>query len=545
MIPSPSTASRPPSDQVALVGLYEISKILGATLDLEKALHEVLNVLSSFLEMRHGAVVLSGPDGKPALAAVAGMSLMLARSGALKYPFEAVGKVITGGIPLVVPNAAREPLLADYVAAGASLDDEQVSFFCVPVKIAGKAIGALSAERTQNAHAPHLYEHDLRFLAMVATLIGQTVGLQRKVAADRERLMQHNARLAKQMADSRPEPQVQGLEDIVSRSEAMARVFTRVRQAAPTRSTILLRGESGTGKELVARAIHALSPRAAKPLIKLNCATLSESVLESELFGHDKGAFTGALADRKGRFELAHGGSLFLDEIGEITPNFQAKLLRVLQEGEFERVGGTRTLKVDVRLIAATNRDLEAAVSQGTFRADLYYRLNVVPIFLPPLRARCGDIPLLATHFLDRFNSENGRQLTFSGEALTVLQRCYFPGNVRELENCVYRTATMARGAVIDEADLSCRGETCLSSMLWNKPPAGEPEAEPEPAPAINRDPVSVPQSERDRLIETMERCGWVQTRAARMLDLTPRQVGYALKKHNIEVPEFYRQGTR
>ncbi len=230
---------------------------------------------------------------------------------------------------------------------------------------------------------------------------------------------------------------------------------------------MLLRGESGTGKELFARAVHDLSARKAKPFIKLNCAALPESVLESELFGHEKGAFTGAVGQRAGRFELAHGGTLLLDEIGEISPSFQAKLLRVLQEGEFERVGGTRTLKVDFRLICATNKNLEEAVAKGEFRADLYYRINVIPVFLPALRERPGDIALLARAFLDRFNAENGRRLKLSAGAMAMLERCYFPGNVRELENCVRRTATLAHGEVIVREDLSCAAGDCLSALLW------------------------------------------------------------------------------
>ncbi|MBI3445838.1 MAG: nif-specific transcriptional activator NifA [Magnetospirillum sp.] len=551
------------SDESALplIGIYEISKILGATLDLDKALHDVLNVLSSYLNMRHGAVVLRDEDGKSRLAAVTGMSLRLAREGALKYPFEAVDKVIGTGIPLVMPDAAEEPLLAEYIAENEALEDERVSFFCVPIKTTEKPFGALSVERAWDGSAQYVFEHDLRFLTMVATLIGQTASLHRKVASDRETLLHDSARLHKRMADVRPALPIRGLEDVVGTSEAMARVFGQVQQAAPTKATILLRGESGTGKELVARAIHILSARAQKPFIKVNCAALSESVLESELFGHEKGAFTGAVAERKGRFELSTGGTLFLDEIGEISSNFQAKLLRVLQEGEFERVGGNKTVKVDVRLIAATNRDLEAGVADGSFRADLYYRLNVVPIFLPPLRERSGDIPLLAMYFLKQFNEENGRAMVFSQNALGALQRCYFPGNVRELENCVYRVATMTKTEIIDDVDLSCRQDTCLSATLWHKRNPGEKVAPnlsaPIPVPTgplippiAAAPPVSAPPagedvtldddlSERDRLIQAMERCGWVQAKAARLLNLTPRQIGYALKKHNIEIRQL------
>jgi len=571
-------AIRDRTDESALplIGIYEISKILGATLDLDKALRDVLNILSSYLNMRHGAVALNDEAGRPLLAAVTGMSLQAARSGALKYPYAAAERVISTGVPLVVPDAVDEPLLAEYVAHNEALEDERISFFCVPIKTTEKAFGALSVERAWDGSAQYVFEHDLRFLTMVATLIGQTASLHRKVTADREMLMKDTARLQKKMADVAPALPIRGLEDVVGNSEAMARVFAQVQQAAPTKASILLRGESGTGKELVARAIHILSQRSTKPFIKVNCAALSESVLESELFGHEKGAFTGAVAERKGRFELANGGTLFLDEIGEISSNFQAKLLRVLQEGEFERVGGAKTVKVDVRLVAATNRDLEAAVSANTFRADLYYRLNVVPIFLPPLRERSGDIPLLAMYFLKQFNDENGRELTFSEKALEALQTCYFPGNVRELENCVYRTATMTKSPSIDEMDLLCRHDTCLSSTLWHKSPGvGEvsapvkvsapipvptgpmvprppavavtPPAAPVSPPAVaTPEPLDFPVgdddsdlSERERLIQAMERCGWVQAKAARLLGLTPRQIGYALKKHGIEIQQL------
>jgi len=543
-----------------LIGIYEISKVLGSTLDLDRALHDVLNILSSYLHMRHGAILLQEEDGL-AVTAVAGMSLKLVRSGSIPYPISAVAKVVATSIPLVVPDAADDELLAEYAEQAMNVDDEKISFFCVPIKTTGRPFGALSVERGWDGSARMVFEHDLRFLTMVATLIAQTVSLHRKVSADRERLMEQNARLHKQMAEVHPAPAASGgLQDVVGNSAAMARVFAQVQQAAPAKATVLLRGESGTGKELVARAVHILSPRSGKPFVKVNCAALSETLLESELFGHEKGAFTGATSERKGRFELATGGTLFLDEIGEISQNFQAKLLRVLQEGEFERVGGNKTLKVDVRLVAATNKDLEAAVQQGNFRADLYYRLNVVPIFLPPLRDRQGDIPLLALYFLKRFNEENARNLSFSDQALHVLQSCAFPGNVRELENCVTRAATMTRGDVIGDLDLACRRDSCLSSVLWNKRPVPVPVPVPTPPipAAVPPPPIAAPFEalasestsdaggddggrlvERERLIQAMERCGWVQAKAARLLGLTPRQIGYALKRHGIEVEKI------
>jgi Nif-specific regulatory protein len=320
---------------------------------------------------------------------------------------------------------------------------------------------------------------------------------------------------------------------------------------------------------LFAQAVHDMSPRSKGPFIKLNCAALPESVLESELFGHEKGAFTGALSQRKGRFEMADRGTLFLDEIGEISPAFQAKLLRVLQEGEFERVGGSRTLKVDVRIVTATNRNLEEAVSKGTFRADLYYRISVVAIFVPPLRDRREDIPLLAREFLGRFDADNKTSHTLSRSALNVLMSCYFPGNVRELENCVRRTATMAGGDVIEDLDFACKNDECLSSVLWKLPETGrptiavplpivsnpahavapspegfkrpEPQADVAPAaPAAEDSVVSLGgTSEYDTLLAAMEKSGWVQAKAARLLGLTPRQVGYAVRKLGIPIQKF------
>jgi Nif-specific regulatory protein len=407
---------------------------------------------------------------------------------------------------------------------------------------------------------------DVRFLTMVANLIGQTVKLHRVVALDRERLMAESHRLQKQLSELKPSKDRKRVkvDGIIGESQAIRALLGKVSIIAKSHSPVLLRGESGTGKELIAKAIHELSSRANGPFIKINCAALPESVLESELFGHEKGAFTGAINSRKGRFELADKGTLFLDEIGEISASFQAKLLRVLQEQEFERVGGNTTIKVNVRIVAATNRNLEEAVARNEFRADLYYRINVVPMLLPPLRERTSDIPLLATEFLKNFNKENERALEFDERSIEVLKGCSFPGNVRELENCVRRTATLAPGPAIFESDFACRHDECLSSILWkghSEPPLrphpeiplpvapvgpaadasrGNANVRTLPVAAPAREPANESQmSERERLIDAMERAGWVQAKAARILGLTPRQIGYALKKHDIEVKHF------
>ncbi len=274
----------------------------------------------------------------------------------------------------------------------------------------------------------------------------------RKVVAkalETQKILAENLRLRQALQERSPTGR------LIGRSEALFRVINLVNQIAPVRSTVLLTGESGVGKELVAEAIHYQSPRKDRPLVKLNCGALPEGLIESELFGHEKGAFTGAIQQRKGRFELADTGTIFLDEISEIPTSTQVKLLRVLQEGEFERVGGAQTLKTDVRVIAATNVDLEAAVAEGRFRKDLFYRLNVIHLAIPPLRDRQEDIPLLALHFLDKFCLENNRAtMGISPEAMAALKSYYWPGNVRELQNVVERAVALCQGNMVDLADL-------------------------------------------------------------------------------------------
>ncbi|WP_245689292.1 nif-specific transcriptional activator NifA [Roseospirillum parvum] len=573
-----------------LICIYEISKILTSSRSLDASLHDVLNLLSSYLEMRRGTVVLAAEGGDaPRVVAVSGLSMEAVGRGELRYPLEAARQVIDQALPMVVPDIAQDPMFEGSDLALGVLDEEEaMAFLAVPLKAAEKTLGCLSVARTRRPGGRYRFGSDLQFLSMVGNLISQALHLHQRIAEDRKALMAETARREKTLKAraSRPVDAVPAPEEIIGQSPAMVEVMGQVAEVAGTATTVLIRGESGTGKELIARAIHNQSPRVGRPFIRVNCAALPETLLESELFGHEKGAFTGATQERKGRFEQAHGGTLFLDEIGEITPAFQAKLLRVLQEREFERVGGNKTLKVDVRLVCATNRNLEEAVAEGSFRADLYYRINVIPIFMPALRDRGGDIRLIARALLERFNVENGESLAFGEDALSTLERCYFPGNVRELENCVHRVATLAKGETIGAEDLACTSGACLSSMLWPRLPEGPADLLPQPTcpspcqsaahppshppshptphptphsgapmapPAMPRQPKQVgpttpaadpavesgaaldPDS-REGLIAAMERAGWVQAKAARLLGLTPRQIGYALRKHNIEI---------
>jgi len=305
---------------------------------------------------------------------------------------------------------------------------------------------------------------------------------------------------------------------VVSADPKMHAVLELVAQVGPSKASVLVTGESGTGKELVAEAIHLASPRARSPFVRLHCAALSESLLESELFGHERGAFTGAVGRREGRFKQADGGTLFLDEIGEISPAVQVKLLRFLQEKTFERVGGNETLKVDVRVIAATNRDLLAEIKKGTFREDLFYRLNVVTVELPPLRERRGDIPALASFFLRRYAAENGKTIeTFADDALATLLEYRWPGNVRELENVIERAVVLCEGSKIEKRHL---------------PPSVVPAEERDGVPAIPGSTIA--ELERYAILKTLEACGGSTSKAATVLGVSPRKIQYKLHEYAV-----------
>ncbi|MGY5809890.1 nif-specific transcriptional activator NifA [Rhizobium sp. LEGMi198b] len=563
-------SSKTPEVGISCTGIYEISKLLTAAAPLEITLVKVANILPTFLRMRHGAIVVLASEGEPEITASAGVTDPRQSGARHIIPQAAMDQILMTGQPLVIRETSKSELF-QAPQPSLSSDTIPITFIGVPLRAAHKLVGTLWIDRFRDSATELRHNEDIRFLTMVADLIGQTISFHRALSTSGPQIIQLHRKSAEGGRNDASQSSRAKVDWIVGESPAVRQVLEIVSAVAMTNTTVLLRGESGTGKEFFAQAIHELSPRRKKSFVKLNCAALPEGVLESELFGHEKGAFTGAVSQRAGRFELANGGTLLLDEIGEISPAFQAKLLRVLQEGELERVGGTKTLKVDIRLICATNKDLEAAVANGEFRADLYYRINVVPIVLPPLRDRPGDIPRLSKVFLDRFNRENNRELAFTPPALDLISQCYFPGNVRELENCVRRTATLARSKTIVPSDFACQNSQCLSARLWKgdggsrdgkaideltrrgtmpavSPLSTQPGSvsHPEVAPLKACDPngpacqaLSPRLTERDRLIEAMEKVGWVQAKAARMLGLTPRQVGYALRRHNIEVKKF------
>jgi len=336
--------------------------------------------------------------------------------------------------------------------------------------------------------------------------------------SERQNLIRENTELKEQLIERYK------FDEIVSASHDMEEALNLAGRVAASNATVLLRGESGTGKELVARAIHYHSPRANFPLVKVNCAALPETLLESELFGHEKGAFTGATAKRIGRFEAADTGTVFLDEIGELTPGMQVKLLRVLQEREFERLGGNQTIKVDVRVIAATNRDLEQAMREGKFREDLYYRLNVVSVVIPPLRERKEDVPELLDHFIKKYSQANRKKISgVSAEVRDLLMRYSYPGNVRELENIVERAVVLSKGGTITSADLPLHLRTVESEEKICVRKSGS---------SLNE---TLDTMERGIILDALKESGGVQTRAAEKLGISERVLRYKLKKFKIK----------
>ncbi|TCK08337.1 nif-specific transcriptional activator NifA [Marinobacterium mangrovicola] len=510
-----------------------VCRTLTRSLDLNASLEELLKVLHVEGGMKHGLVALMDPElGELCVSAVhSGSEMVQQAKNAVRYRRGEgiIGTILQSGNSVVLMRLSSEPKFLDRLA----LYDWEAPFIGVPLKDqSGEVIGVLSAQPASELE--EFLADESRFMEMVANLVVQAVRLLAQVQTQQRNITDERDELRRTVRAKF------GFENLmVGHTTPMKQVFDQIRRVAKWDTTVLIRGESGTGKELVACAIHYNSPKAHNSFVRLNCAALPENLLESELFGHEKGAFTGAVKMRQGRFEQADGGTLFLDEIGEISPLFQAKLLRVLQEGEFERVGGNKTIRVNVRIVAATNRDLEKEVREGHFREDLYYRLNIMPINLPALRERKADLPELCSFLLDKLSQNQGRKLSISDAAIRVLMGHNWPGNVRELENVLERAAIMTEDGNIEPQTLSLQGLDMQrsaapgpSSMPMSSsmaPSASEPE------PMLD-DPGL---DERERVIAALEQAGWVQAKAARLLNMTPRQIAYRIQTMNIDVKKI------
>ncbi|MFP5212949.1 MAG: sigma 54-interacting transcriptional regulator [Acidobacteriota bacterium] len=491
--------------ELELNAIYEICKVVGQALKLDQALETILSILAESLAMQRATVTLKDEEtGHLFIRACHGLTETERKRGIYKENEGVTGRIFSTAQPFVIPDISKEPLFLNKTGSRLILR-ESIAFLGVPILLHGKPIGVLHVDQLFGKEVS--YEEDIRLLSIVATLISQLVSLNHQVKRREEELRKDSAGFSQ--ADR------QGRFLMVGRSPSMMAVQEEIEKVAPSKASVLLLGESGTGKTLIARIIHEMSPRSASAFVKINCAALPENLLESELFGYEKGAFTGAAKSKAGRFEEADGGTIFLDEVAELTLPLQAKLLRFLQEREFERLGSTRTRRVDVRIIAATNVYLAEAVSAGAFREDLYYRLNVFPMRVPPLRERKEDIPFLVRHFLAKTSREYGRDLSLTSKALEILVGYEWPGNVREMENLIERLCIMANGDEID-------GGTLPGHLKNQSPSAGEPP----PAPLSRLEEM-----EREEILAALERNGWLQSRTARELGLTLRQMGYRVKK--------------
>ncbi|WP_297055752.1 sigma 54-interacting transcriptional regulator [Thermosulfurimonas sp.] len=488
--------------------LYATHELIGQALDLEESLRRVLRILGEKLDMRRASIVLwDEVSGHLKIKASYGLSAEEEAQGIYAIGEGVTGRVFATGQPCVVSDVSREPLFLNRTGAR-RLTKEKISFIAVPIQAQQEILGVLWVDRLFGYRVS--LEEDLRFLEVMAFLIAQFVKLKRQVEARESHLREENLALRDEL-ESRLSEFMYG-----SRSPKMKEILSLVKQVAPTRATVLLLGESGTGKTLTARLIHELSPRRDRPFVKVNCAALPENLLEAELFGYERGAFTGADRSKPGRLELAEGGTVFLDEIGELSLPLQGKLLRFIQEREFERLGSTRTRRVDVRIIAATNRDLEKLVREGAFREDLFYRLNVFPIYIPPLRERRQDIPGLVKFLLHRMEKTYGRRLVLSPEALQKLTEYSWPGNVRELENILERLFIVAE-------------ENPVSEKLVSRLLSLEEKSDPSFSSSGPREPTA------EEILESLRRHHYIIARAARELGLTFRQLRYRLKKLGLE----------
>jgi Nif-specific regulatory protein len=515
-------ASRFTTEALEVKALYRIVKLIDSAVHLDTALSAILKVLHDTLRMERATLALFDEDRQQlAIRASYGLTVEEEQRGVYTLDEGICGKVFSSASPFIVPDVSSEPLFLNRTGARELFSKTKISFIGVPVVLGDKPVGVLSVDRLFGLEVS--FEEDVRFLTVVATLIAQFLSLNQAIRRDRQKLVQENLSLKAQLHERHRKHY------IIGHCKAMQDVFWSIERVAPTQATVLLLGDSGTGKEMVAQAIHEASPRRTHPFVKINCAALPESLLESELFGHEKGAFTGADAVRIGRFEMADTGTLFLDEIGEMPLLLQSKLLRVLQEQQFERLGSSRTISVDVRIIAATNVSLHQAVAQGSFRNDLYYRLNVVPISLPSLKDRKDDIPMLIDHFLKVSNKRNGKSLRMTKEFLEAMTAYDWPGNVRELQNLVERVVILSAGDMLHLHDLpDCffapkAVETPQAKTLAASPPRRRALAD----------------IEREQVEAALLRHGWVQARAARELGLSQRQMGYKIKKFSLIRPDY------
>ena len=527
-------------EELEIAILSEVSQTIGGAMNLASVFEQTMGILAKELKMRRGTLVLLDKATEDLKTVAAhGLTSEEKRRGRYKVGEGVTGKVVQSGRAAVIPDVAKDPSFLSRAAARTEVARGQVSFVCVPLRVDNEVVGAISVDRDYVDE--ETLSKDQRLLEIIASLLSQAIKINRMMAVERDKLLEENLRLRRNLISRFK------FGNIVAASGLMQDVVASAATVAKSNATVIIRGETGTGKELIASVLHYNSNRADGPFVKVNCGGLPESLLESELFGHERGAFTGAVRERKGRFELADKGTVFLDEVGTMSAHLQAKLLRVLQEKEFERVGGTGTIKVDVRVVAATNANLEDLVAKGMFREDLFYRLNVIPIFIPPLRERREDIPLLVDHFLEKYNAECGKNVSkISQEVLDALMEYPWPGNVRELESCIERAIILTKG------DALCMEVLPISIRTFRervKPcePLGPTEAvipelvrrfrKERPGMATNLYERILSQVEKSLIVQALEDNDHVQLRAAKELGLSRNTLRKKMQQYGIQTP--------
>ncbi len=496
--------------------LIEINQAVSRSTELNEALRVTLQILESSYHVISGAVFLVHEDGQTlGTAACVGYPDDLVRAR-YKLGEGLTGRIAATGKPIIVPQVSKEPLFLNRMSSWDGDAEREQSYLGVPITLDYKTLGVLIINLPYTPRRD--YESTLQFLTLVASALLQPIRLRQAIERERQLLIDENVRLKHKLQEEH------SFHNIIGNSNEMREVYEKVTQVARAHTTVLIRGESGTGKELIAQAIHYNSLRSEKPFIRVNCAAIPENLIESEFFGYEKGAFTGAVTAKKGRFELADEGTIFLDEIGDLSPMTQVKLLRVLQEQEFERVGGVQTLKVDVRIIAATNANLEKRMEIGKFREDLYYRLNVFPIFLPPLRDRKSDILLLADHFMLKYGRKHGKNIKrISTPAIDMLEQYHWPGNVRELENCIESAVLVCEDQVLHSYHMPPTLQTADSSGTQIRMSMDD----------------AVASYEKELIQDALKSARGNRAKAARLLDTTDRIINYKIEKYEIDVNRF------
>jgi Nif-specific regulatory protein len=492
--------------------LFDISQRLIQSKQLENDLNSIIRMVVEYLEAERSFLsIFNREDSKIYIEAAYGLSTSQRARGKYKLGEGITGKVVEMARPVVIDKISKSSLFLNKTKQDLYKEGKELTFICVPVMDEGKVTGTLSVTRVYNPYITS--DEDTRLLSIIGSMIVRVARRRQDRLEELETLKQKNLELESQLSGNKSL-------NMIGNSGKMRDVYSLVQMVGKTNSTVLIRGESGVGKELIADAIHEASTRKGKPFIKVNCSALPDSLIESELFGHEKGAFTGADTQRKGRFELAEGGTIFLDEIGDIPLSTQVKLLRMIQQREFERVGGTQTIKSDVRIIAATNRNLEEMIKSEDFREDLYYRINVFPIYIPSLRERRDDIPLLVDHFIEKFNKENKTKIKrITTSALEMLMVYKWPGNIRELENCIERACILSTDNVIHSYNLPPSLQTADSSNTSAK----------------GGMMYTVEQVEKQLIREALTSTKGNIAKAAEILIVTERMLGTRIKKYKID----------